>query len=506
MKTVITCLKWIQRGVAKADPDKVTLSKEQLESLIKSTKEQLEDLGDDEIEKLESEDESDMDMSGDETGESKTPEKDGELADYEMHKYDEATGSSGITDTLAGLAIFADNKEDPYMTLKDQGSDNEADDVAIKPSDNLLVVGRAEEDYSNLDIYVYNEEDHVFYVHHDLLLSSFPLSLEWIQGSSSGNMIAIGSMSSVIELWDLDLIDAIEPSFILGEPQSKKKKAKKEKKTTKPKIGHSGAVLDLASNHNFNHILASASTDETIALWDLGTTQVASTLRHHSDKVQTIDWHATDGHTLLSGGFDKIVNLYDCRVPDECSKSWNLNGEIERVLWNPSNSNTFLASTDGGFVYSLDVRLDKPLFTLQAHEKAVTGLALSTEPQHCLTTVSADHYVKVWDITDNKPALVISKDMKMNIINCIGSNPNSPTVLALGGENDGVRLLDLRTLPEVYKRFNIQANKKPVPDMSNDAAENNEEEEMMQEKFKKVNKSNLKDGKKKKKKKKVAKF
>ncbi|XP_033101650.1 periodic tryptophan protein 1 homolog isoform X2 [Anneissia japonica] len=496
MKTVITCLQWIRRGVAKAEPDKVVLSKEQLQSLIKCTKGQLDDLEKDEVDK--SEDDEDMLTSDNENGAQEETE-DGDLVQYDMNKYDQATSSSssGITDTLAGLAIYAADEDDPYITLKDAGSDTEADDIAIKSTDNILVVGRAEEDYSNLEIYVYNEEGGVFYVHHDLLLSSYPLALEWIQGSTSGNMIAVGSMSPVIELWDLDLIDAIEPAFTLGQPKSKKKKTKTEKKEKKPKNGHAGAVLDLSSNRNFNHILASASADETIALWDLATTQVASTLRHHKDKVQTIEWHANEGHTLLSGGFDKIVNLYDCRDPDASCNSWNLNGEIERVLWNPSNTNTFLASTEDGFVYNLDVRLEKPVFTLKAHEKAVTGLALTSETHNCLTTVSADHFVKIWDITDDKPSLIISKDMKMGIMNCLGNNPDAPTVLAMGGENDGVRLLDLRTMPEVSKRFNLRTITKSVPDVSSNSIVSMEEEgdnvEVMERKPKKMNKSHQKE-------------
>lgn len=57
---------------------------------------------------------------------------------------------------------------------------------------------------------------------------------------STGNLVAIGSMSPVIDVWDLDLVDSLEPAFSLGT------KAKKKKKI--PGVGHKKPVLSLAWN------------------------------------------------------------------------------------------------------------------------------------------------------------------------------------------------------------------------------------------------------------------
>lgn len=46
-----------------------------------------------------------------------------------------------------------------------------------------------------------------------------------------GNFLALGTMEPVIEIWDLDVLEALEPAGILGsKPQKKKKKLKKVRK------------------------------------------------------------------------------------------------------------------------------------------------------------------------------------------------------------------------------------------------------------------------------------
>ena len=333
---------------------------------------------------------------------------------------------------------------------RDAGEEDEEDreDFMIRGTDNLLLAGHVEGDSSTLEVYVYNDVEDALYIHHDIQLPSFPMALEWLafdpESDTRGSLVAVGTMEPVIEVWDLDLVDCLEPAFRLG------RKAKKKKKLAG--VGHTNAVLALNWNRQCEHVLASGSVDETVLLWDLNTQGVVSSLGH-GEKVQSIAFHPAEAQTLLTGCCDSLVRLFDCRAPDSAS-SWRVTGEVERVVWDHFNPSLCLASTEAGTVHCIDRR--KPgetVWTLSAHTEAVTGLSLSSQCPGLLTTVSQDKTMKVasssslsasvpslgyfmlgdvyqqislpqiWDISGLTPVFVTEKEMKLGAIHTVLSCP-----------------------------------------------------------------------------------
>ena len=392
----IPCLTWVRRGVAKPDPERVKLTSDELTAVIKQTKKDLTELeneseGEEKENKVAAENIKTEEVTNVKPSEKKDKTEAEIMAEYGLDDYDdEEEGEEGSARLLGlgDLTAYADPKEDPYLSTMDRevGGEDEEDieDFQIRGTDNLILAGHVEGDSATLEVYVYNDVEDALYIHHDILLPSFPLALEWLsfdpESDTRGSLVAVGTMQPVIEVWDLDLVDCLEPAFKLG------RKARKKKGIAG--VGHKDAVLSLSWNTNCDHVLASGSVDQTVLLWDLTNQSVASKITSHKEKVQSIAFHPMEGHTLLTGCCDNTVRVFDCRTVDQ-HKKWAVGGEVERVVWDHFNPYCCLASTDQGQVQCIDVRKDSgPVWTLSAHSEAVTGLSMSTQCPGCMTTVS----------------------------------------------------------------------------------------------------------------------
>lgn len=463
----VPCLTWIKRGIAKTVPEKIELNKDELASIIEETRSQIDDLS-----MVDDEEEGEMNICENEEAaivncldaassvrqrkkkvvkfDLNIEEEEDFMSKYDLHSYDDDDDDVQKL-SVGDLTVFSSNDDDPYVTVKDEDdSDSDDEDLTLKSRDSLIAVGHVDGNASMLEIYVYNEDEGYTYVHHDMLLSSYPLALEWLdfdpQEDTPCNLVAVGSMSPVIEVWDVDVVNCLEPSYKLGTKRKKKKKI--------PGTGHKDAVLTLAWNRNARNVLASGSADESVLLWDLESGKPASILSQFTDKVQSIQWHSMESQVLLTGACDRLVRLYDCR--DEVSTmQWALDGEVERVLWDPYNPFGFLASTEEGNVYYLDARQDKTLWNLNAHSDSCTGISLSSDCPGCLVTVSADRSLKVWDIASGKPEFIIEKRFKLGLLHCISACPDVPFVFCMGGDNKqhNFRLWDIRECAAVRSRF-----------------------------------------------------
>jgi len=176
---------------------------------------------------------------------------------------------------LKGLSYHADNSQDPYITMEEERDEVDLDDLVIKDTDMLILVAKTEDDVSHLEVHIYEEEDDNLYVHHDVMLPAFPLCVEWVgyggaggkagqssvplffsvvypnltpSSSSLGNFAAVGTFQPEIEVWNVDVVDALYPHFVIGEQPIEEKKKSKHKTPKKTANYHTDAVLGLSWN------------------------------------------------------------------------------------------------------------------------------------------------------------------------------------------------------------------------------------------------------------------
>ncbi|KRZ07075.1 Periodic tryptophan protein 1 -like protein [Trichinella zimbabwensis] len=407
----VTCLAWVPRGIPALKPLKAELNSNQL-SDWEDTK------SDDALTNVSSEEE-------------RFNDNDDTCGDLEN-----SDDAENAIKEIPAVDIFPDIADSARSHPIESNSDDEDEDFLLKADDNLVLFGCCVDNVENiLEVHVYNESEDSFYPHHHYMLEEAPLCIEHVifnkDTRDKGNFCAVGTMDSAIELWNLDVVEAIEPVAIFGvrnqSSETEKKKAKK--------ISHEDGVLSLTWNRILSHILASGSADLQIILWDIENQVGSAVLSGHSDKVQSIKWHPTESSRLLSGDTSGVVKVWDARE-SVCEKEWNeFNAEIERVAWNPWKSENFFVAASDGRLYNMDIRSGIVDVT-EAHNGAVLGLSVNNKAENYVMTSSARGSLKLWKIDDSGHFKFSNKyKLKMNDLLCCEFCPDEESVAACGGEN-----------------------------------------------------------------------
>ena len=180
------------------------------------------------------------------------------------------------------------------------------------------------------------------------------------------------------------------------------------------------------------------------------------TLTHHGDKVQTVAWNGAQPSVLLTGGFDHRAAVADVRTPGGPVLAWGVSADVECAAWNPAAAEQFLVSVEDGHVTCHDARRgggSAPLFTLAAHSKPASTLALCPSAPGLLATASTDKSTKLWDISRGAPELLVSRDLRVGAVFSAAFARDAPQLLAAAGAKGTVTVWDVATEAAVAARF-----------------------------------------------------
>lgn len=101
-------------------------------------------------------------------------------------------------------------------------------------------------------------------------------------------------------------------------------------------------------------LLASASFDSTVRVWDVDAGKCLYTLSNHKDPVYTVAF-SPDGKYLASGSFDQWVHVWSV-ADGSLVKSYKGTGGIFELAWNPKGER-LAACFSNNRVSVLDLKL-----------------------------------------------------------------------------------------------------------------------------------------------------
>ncbi|MBD2342087.1 caspase family protein [Calothrix sp. FACHB-156] len=212
--------------------------------------------------------------------------------------------------------------------------------------------------------------------------------------------------------------------------------------------GHKAEVHSVSFSPD-GRLLASASADKNIKLWDATTGKQIKTLDRHGDVVNFVTF-SPSGRLLVSASLpEKSVKLWDVATGKEIVTlpGYDADGNgCNGVTFDPSEQVLAIAS-EGNIIKLWDINTGKEIATFIGHRSKVNGVSFSPDGR-LLASGSFDSTVKLWDVATRKEIDTLKGPS--NWVFSVRFSPDGRLLAASGGNGDNtVRLWDVGTRKEI---------------------------------------------------------
>ncbi|MBE9091090.1 hypothetical protein IQ232_15300 [Microcystis aeruginosa LEGE 11464] len=201
--------------------------------------------------------------------------------------------------------------------------------------------------------------------------------------SPNGEMIATASKDQTVKLWNRDgklLTTLIDNSL-----------TEKDCETFK-QVSHCDEVWDVSFSPN-GEMIATASRDKTVKLWQRDDGKLIRTLRGHTDGVLSVSFNPKD-QMLASAGYDKNILFWNTNDGSLIKTlSGNTDG-VRHLSFSPNNNMLASVSLVGEIVKLWNIS-SNPIPSLTGHSDWVFDVSFSHDGQ-TIATASRDNTVKLW--------------------------------------------------------------------------------------------------------------
>ncbi|XP_075374224.1 coronin-6 isoform X2 [Mycteria americana] len=236
--------------------------------------------------------------------------------------------------------------------------------------------------------------------------------------------------------------------------------------------GHTAPVLDIDWCPHNDNVIASASEDTTVMVWQVpdyvpvrNITEPVVTLEGHSKRVGIISWHPTARNVLLSAGCDNLVILWNVGTGEMLLVLEDMHTDlIYNVGWN-RNGSLLVTTCKDKKVRVIDPRKQQVLAEkAKPHDGARPIRAIFMADGKIFTTgfsKMSERQLGLWDLKNFEEPIALQEMDTSNGVLLPFYDPDSSIVYLCGKGDSSIRYFEITDEAPYVHYLNTYSSKEP---------------------------------------------
>ncbi|XP_019366789.1 PREDICTED: coronin-6 isoform X1 [Gavialis gangeticus] len=236
--------------------------------------------------------------------------------------------------------------------------------------------------------------------------------------------------------------------------------------------GHTAPVLDIDWCPHNDNVIASASEDTTVMVWQIpdyvpmrNMTEPVVTLEGHSKRVGILTWHPTARNVLLSAGGDNLVILWNVGTGEMLLRLDEVHTDlIYNACWN-RNGSLLVTTCKDKHVRVIDPRKQQVVAEKsKPHQGARPVRAIFMADGKIFTTgfsKMSERQLALWDLKSFEEPIALQEMDTSNGVLLPFYDPDSSIVYLCGKGDSSIRYFEITDEPPYVHYLSTYSSKEP---------------------------------------------